>query len=109
MKEAANRGGLQASKKITPAGKAVLARSARRAPAAAAVGTAHPVVERAAPTAAERPAGGFLDRREILRLRGDIRGSARGLGVGFEGERARQQNRRRRNEGDHQLAHRFSP
>lgn len=42
----------------------------------------------------ERPAGGFLDRCKVLRLRGDGRGAARSLRVGLEGERARQQDRR---------------
>ena len=76
---------------------------------AAATGTADPMVEWTATGTPKRPAGGFLDRREVLRLRGKIGGSARGLGVGLEGEQTRQQNRRRSKEGDRQLAHRFSP
>ena len=50
---------------------------------AAATGTADAVMEWSAPATPERPTGSLFNRREILRLRGDIRGSAQSLRIGF--------------------------
>jgi len=76
---------------------------------AAATATADPVMVRSAPVTPMWTTGGLFDWREILRLCGDIRSSARSLGIGFKGERTRQQNRRQCDKSDNQPAHRFSP
>jgi hypothetical protein len=64
-------------------------RSAGRAPAAASPADA--MVERSAPAAATRAAGGFFDRREILRLGRDIGGAFAHLGVSGKDRRGSQQ------------------
>jgi hypothetical protein len=62
-------------------------------------------MERTAPAAYKGPAGGFLDRREVLRLSGDRRRTTRNLRVSFEGERTGQNYGRDSEESDQQLAH----
>jgi hypothetical protein len=55
-----------------------------------------------------RPAAGNLDdRREILRRDGEISRSAGDRGLSIPGERAREQNRRRGGEHEHEFAHQF--
>lgn len=80
-------------------------KSARSAPAAA-HRTAYPVTAPAA-VRTRSAAGGFDDRREILRRDSEISGSAGDRGLSIPSERAREQNRRRGGEHEHEFAHRF--
>lgn len=63
------------------------------------------VVVRSAPAAPMGTAGRLFDRREVLGMQRDIGGAARGLRLGFVGDGARCQKRRRKDESDHQLPH----
>ena len=78
MKEAANKDGLPQFVKLGVAIRLVLLTGGTPATS---IGTADPTMEWTAPCAKKRPAGGFLDRREVLRLRMDICSPARGLCV----------------------------
>jgi hypothetical protein len=89
--------------------KVILAAASAVGAPTAATATADPVMVWSASITVVWTTGGLFDWREILRLRGDIRGSARSLGIGFPRQRACQQNCRRYGEDNYQLTHRCSP
>jgi hypothetical protein len=75
----------------------------------ATIRTADPVVERTAPSAPEWPACGLFNRAEVLRRSANACGSPARLRLGLPRQRTCEQNRRRRGDGEHQLAHRIAP